>query len=77
MATSITAQAALSIVLEYPAGSRRSIYHRSNYLDRNGICALTEDNLQVVISNVMANDLGGAAKTLFSIDNGLNRLCAS
>src|SRR5712664_659290 len=34
--------------------------------------ALTEDNLQVVYFNVMANDLGGAAKTLFSIDNGLN-----
>src|SRR5262245_10891243 len=33
---------------------------------------LTEDNLQVFYFNVMANDLGGNAKTLFSIDNGLN-----
>ena len=36
--------------------------------------ALTEDNLllQPVYFNVMANDLGGNAKTLFSIDNGIN-----
>src|SRR3954447_4954372 len=34
--------------------------------------ALTEDNLQKVYFDVMANDLGGAAKTLFSIDDGLN-----
>ena len=33
---------------------------------------LTEDNLQAVIFDVMANDLGGNAKTLFSIDNGMN-----
>src|SRR5258708_31057903 len=33
---------------------------------------LTEDNLQIVYFNVMANDLGGAAKTLFSLDDGLN-----
>ncbi|RXT42919.1 beta strand repeat-containing protein, partial [Bradyrhizobium betae] len=34
--------------------------------------ALTEDNLQVVYFNVMANDLGGNSKTLFSIDNGVS-----
>ncbi|MER9307470.1 VCBS domain-containing protein, partial [Mesorhizobium sp. M0496] len=33
---------------------------------------LTEDNLQTVILNVMANDLGGNAKTLWSVDNGIN-----
>ena len=33
---------------------------------------LTEDNLQAVIFDVMGNDLGGNAKTLFSIDNGIN-----
>ena len=33
---------------------------------------LTEDNLQTVIFDVMGNDLGGNAKTLFSIDNGIN-----
>ncbi|MGY4496074.1 VCBS repeat-containing protein, partial [Bradyrhizobium sp. GM24.11] len=36
------------------------------------VIALTEDNLQPVIFDVMANDLGGNAKTLFSIDNGIN-----
>src|SRR5438132_5350509 len=34
--------------------------------------SLTEDNLQPVFFDVMANDLGGNAKTLFSIDNGIN-----
>jgi len=34
------AQAALSHRSRIPAGSRRSIYHRSNYLDRNGICCV-------------------------------------
>ena len=34
--------------------------------------ALTEDNLQPVVFDVMGNDLGGNAKTLFSIDNGIN-----
>src|SRR4051794_16951323 len=35
---------------------------------------LTEDNvlLSPVFFDVMGNDLGGAAKSLFSIDNGLN-----
>src|SRR5207302_1706186 len=37
---------------------------------------LTEDNLQAVIFDVMANDLGGNAKTLFSIDNGINNFGA-
>src|SRR3569832_1378041 len=31
---------------------------------------LTEDVLKIVYLDVMANDLGGNAKTLFSIDNG-------
>ena len=34
--------------------------------------SLTEDNLQPVVFDVMGNDLGGNAKTLFSIDNGIN-----
>ncbi|WP_312002679.1 beta strand repeat-containing protein, partial [Bradyrhizobium diazoefficiens] len=34
--------------------------------------SLTEDNLQPVFFDVMGNDLGGNAKTLFSIDNGIN-----
>ncbi|WP_280151455.1 cadherin domain-containing protein [Piscinibacter sp. XHJ-5] len=33
---------------------------------------LTEDSLFVVHLAVMANDLGGAAKTLYSLDNGTN-----
>jgi len=33
---------------------------------------LTEDSTNIVILDVMANDLGGNAKTLFSIDNGIN-----
>ncbi|MEI9416429.1 VCBS domain-containing protein, partial [Mesorhizobium sp. Cs1321R2N1] len=33
---------------------------------------LTEDILQTVFLSVMANDLGGNAKTLWSIDNGIN-----
>src|SRR5262249_26484552 len=33
---------------------------------------LTEDLLSIVYLNVMANDLGGNAKTLWSIDNGVN-----
>ena len=33
---------------------------------------LTEDNLQIVYLSVMGNDLGGNAKSLFSIDNGLS-----
>src|SRR5947207_14382437 len=36
------------------------------------VITLTEDNVQAVIFDVMANDLGGNAKTLFSIDNGIN-----
>src|SRR5690242_21319986 len=31
---------------------------------------LTDNWLQTVILNVMANDLGGAAKTLYSLDSG-------
>src|SRR5438093_900151 len=34
--------------------------------------SLTEDTLQPVVFDVMANDLGGNAKTLFSVDNGIN-----
>ncbi|WP_083714930.1 beta strand repeat-containing protein [Bradyrhizobium brasilense] len=34
--------------------------------------ALTEDNLQVVYFNVMANDLGGNSKSLFSVDNSIS-----
>ncbi|WP_199805227.1 VCBS domain-containing protein, partial [Bradyrhizobium pachyrhizi] len=34
--------------------------------------SLTEDNLQIVYFNVMANDLGGNSKSLFSIDNGIS-----
>ncbi|MCK1711246.1 VCBS domain-containing protein [Bradyrhizobium sp. 143] len=34
--------------------------------------SLTEDNIQPVFFDVMGNDLGGNAKTLFSIDNGIN-----
>src|SRR5262245_36024602 len=33
---------------------------------------LTEDSLNIVKLDVMANDLGGNAKTLWSIDNGVN-----
>src|SRR2546429_371848 len=33
---------------------------------------LAEDHLAIVYLDVMANDLGGNAKMLFSIDNGLN-----
>ena len=33
---------------------------------------LTEDSANVVFLNVMANDSGGNAKTLFSIDNGIS-----
>src|SRR5437899_316734 len=31
---------------------------------------LTDDELKLVYLNVMGNDLGGAAKTLFSLDDG-------
>jgi VCBS repeat-containing protein len=33
---------------------------------------LTEDSLFITYLDVMANDLGGAAKTLYSVDNGTN-----
>src|SRR5437660_606652 len=33
---------------------------------------LTEDALAIVMLDVMGNDLGGAAKTLFSVDNGIS-----
>ena len=33
---------------------------------------LTEDGTSVVFLDVMANDLGGNAKSLWSVDNGLN-----
>ncbi|MDA9504522.1 hypothetical protein XI09_07130, partial [Bradyrhizobium sp. CCBAU 11386] len=33
---------------------------------------LTENSINIVFLNVMANDLGGNAKTLFSIDNGIS-----
>src|SRR4051812_2908563 len=33
---------------------------------------LTEDSGQIVFLDVMANDLGGAAKTLYSLDDGLS-----
>ena len=33
---------------------------------------LTEDILKIVTLDVMANDLGGAAKTLYSLDNGIS-----
>ena len=35
---------------------------------------LTEDSLFVTYLAVMANDLGGAAKTLYSIDDGTNSI---
>ncbi|HKX42735.1 MAG TPA: VCBS domain-containing protein, partial [Burkholderiaceae bacterium] len=35
---------------------------------------LTEDSLFITYLAVMANDLGGAAKTLYSIDNGTNSI---
>ncbi|HEY9065175.1 MAG TPA: VCBS domain-containing protein, partial [Burkholderiaceae bacterium] len=35
---------------------------------------LTEDSLFITYLAVMANDLGGAAKTLYSIDNGTNTM---
>src|SRR2546423_1498041 len=35
---------------------------------------LTEDLLFITYLAVMANDLGGAAKTLYSIDNGTNSI---
>ena len=33
---------------------------------------LSEDNLGIVLLNVMGNDLGGNAKVLWSLDNGVN-----
>ena len=33
---------------------------------------LTEDTARVIYLDVMANDLGGNAKTLWSLDNGIN-----
>src|SRR5690349_22602698 len=36
------------------------------------ITGLTEDSIGVVFLSVMANDLGGNAKSLWSIDNGVN-----
>ena len=30
--------------------------------------------LDILLLNVMANDLGGNAKTLYSVDNGVNNL---
>src|SRR4029078_3333197 len=35
---------------------------------------LTEDSLFVTYLAVMANDLGGAAKTLYSLDDGTNSI---
>ena len=35
---------------------------------------LTEDTLSVTYLTVMANDLGGAAKTLYSVDDGTNSM---
>src|SRR6266404_5121764 len=35
---------------------------------------LTEDSTSIILLAVMANDLGGAAKTLYSVDNGTNSL---
>src|SRR5438270_10497242 len=35
-----------------------------------GMTGLTEDTKTVVYLNVMANDLGGNAKTLYSLDDG-------
>ncbi|KRQ08298.1 beta strand repeat-containing protein [Bradyrhizobium manausense] len=36
----------------------------------NDIFSFTEDAANILVLNVMANDLGGAAKTLFSLDDG-------
>ena len=38
------------------------------------LITLTEDNIQPVFFDVMANDLGGNAKTLYSVDDGINYL---
>ena len=37
-----------------------------------GVTGLTEDSTAVVWLNVMANDLGGAAKVLYSLDDGIS-----
>ncbi|MEH2476841.1 VCBS repeat-containing protein [Nitrobacteraceae bacterium AZCC 2146] len=44
----------------------------NNDLFTSAQTGLTEDSATVVFLNVMANDLGGNAKTLFSIDNGVS-----
>ncbi len=38
----------------------------------SALTGLTEDSLFVTYLAVMANDLGGAAKTLYSLDDGTN-----
>jgi len=38
----------------------------------SAVTGLTEDSLFITYLAVMANDLGGAAKTLYSLDNGTN-----
>ena len=38
----------------------------------SGLTGLTEDSAVVVYLDVMANDLGGNAKSLWSVDNGVN-----
>jgi len=38
----------------------------------SAVTGLTEDSLFITFLAVMANDLGGAAKTLYSLDNGTN-----
>ena len=40
----------------------------------SAITGLTETNLRVVLLDVMANDLGGNARSLYSIDDGANNL---
>src|SRR5689334_9880977 len=36
------------------------------------VTGLTEDSFGIVLLSVMGNDLGGNAKTLWSVDNGVN-----
>ncbi|HEX6706807.1 MAG TPA: cadherin domain-containing protein [Albitalea sp.] len=64
-----------AIVKEHILGNSTSFTNTPQAVDdfyTSAATGLTEDSLFISYLAVMANDLGGAAKTLFSLDNGTN-----
>src|SRR5215468_2441568 len=65
------AQGALQMATNTNGGTTSSFTNTPQAKD-DGFFGLTEDSSGIVYLDVMANDLGGNAKVMWSLDNGIN-----